>query len=117
MNTLIDEVYIDINRKFKAVKDRFFPLKVSWVNREVFIILAEGWIERMTEDELDWLTDYLDSFRAKYKVPIAFTTNSPEVVEDYVRRNKDYPKSAIDIQNFPPNPYPNNSNYFATIAV
>ena len=108
---LTDRLYNDIDDYFRD-KKRFFPLKVQLNRRkdgEYFgsVCMASGWIDRMNDEEQDWLGDKLRYYKDKFGINFSACADSWGGGDSiYKMENSDFPKHTSDYFNFPPNPFP-----------
>jgi hypothetical protein len=110
--TTTEKIYNEIGKEFKG---RFFPLKVVLDelngNYNMSICLAVGWMDRLSENEEDWLEELIDTTQeefSEYKnIYIGYlgdTFSKKRIV--FERQNDAFPKKSDDYMEFPKPPNP-----------
>lgn len=118
-NEEFDKIYTDIAERtfyelddhFHYDKNQFFPLKVSLEEYngkyDLTIALGLGWITRMSDDDIEWLSDYVYDLNAMFRKDnnfyAAFMGDGRKI---YNMQNDCFPKDSMDYMDFPPGRYP-----------
>ena len=123
-NEEFDKIYTDIAERtfyelddhFHYDKNQFFPLKVSLEEYngkyDLTIALGLGWITRMSDDDIEWLSDYVYDLNAMFRKDNNFYAafmgdgsrgGSRKI---YNMQNDCFPKDSMDYMDFPPGRYP-----------
>lgn len=123
-NEEFDTLYTDIAEKtfyelddhFHYDKNQFFPLKVTLEEYkgkyDLTIALGLGWVTRMSDDDIEWLSDYVydlnDEFKKDNNFYAAFMGDGSRggARQLFSMSNEYFPKDPMDYENFPPGTYP-----------
>lgn len=111
--TITERTFYELDDKFRLSGGRFFPLKVTLEeyngNYNLSILLALGWITRMSDDDIDWLHEYISELNQNKNLSAAFMGDSSGRIvarKLFSMQNKDFPNSSMDYLSFPEGPYP-----------
>lgn len=110
-----EQLFYELDDKFRIDPGVFFPLKLSLGEKNgdysLTIALAGGWIRRMSDDDIEWLSDRVTDLNNEYGKNNNFDAafmgdsfgNGRTVFE---MMNEDFPRSAMDYMGHPIGPYP-----------
>lgn len=118
-----DKIYTDIAERtfyelddhFHYDKNQFFPLKVSLEEYngryDLKIALGLGWITRMSDDDIDWLNEYVNDLNSMFKknnnfYAVFMGDSFGGGRKIYSIQNDYFPKQPNDYLNFPKGKYP-----------
>jgi hypothetical protein len=108
---IAERTFYELEEKF--CDNQFFPLKVTLEEHKgkynLTIALGLGWITRMSDDDIDWLNDYLSELNQNNNLHSSFMGDSSGRMSArklFFMKNNDFPKSSMDYLNFPPGKYP-----------
>lgn len=110
-----EQLFYELDDKFRIDPGVFFPLKVSLEERggnyDLTIALAGGWIRRMSDDDIEWLTDKIYDINKEYENNKNFYAafmgdggGNGRIVFEMM--NEDFPRDSRDYMNHPVGPYP-----------
>lgn len=110
-----EQLFYELDDRFRIDPSVFFPLKVCLEERsgryDLTIALAGGWIRRMSDDDIEWLSDRIVDLNNTYSKNDNFWAafmgdggGDGRIVFEMM--NEDFPRSSMDYMNHPVGPHP-----------
>jgi hypothetical protein len=111
-----EQLFYELDDKFRIDPGVFFPLKVCLEEMNgkyhITIALALGWITRLSDDDIEWLSDKVfdtnkqyESNKNFYVAFMGYGGGNGRMVFEMM--NEDFPRKSIDYMGHPVGPYPN----------
>ena len=112
-----EQIFYEIDDKFRHDMNQFFPLKVTLEeykgHYDLTIALALGWITRMSDDDIEWMSDRVYDLNKQFEKDnnfyVAFMGDSSGrggARKLFNMQNEDFPKESNDYLQFPEGRYP-----------
>lgn len=113
-----EQLFYELDDRFRIDPGVFFPIKLKLEERsgkyDLTIALAGGWIRRMSDDDIEWLSDRVTDMNNEYSKSDNFYAafmgdggGNGRIVFEMM--NEDFPRSSMDYMNHPQGPYPDRS--------
>jgi hypothetical protein len=110
-----EQLFYELDDKFRIDPGVFFPLKVRLEDRsgkyDLTIALALGWVKRLSDEDIEWLSDKLYDINKEYEGNKNFYAafmgdggGNGRVVFEMM--NEDFPRSSMDYMSHPVGPHP-----------
>ena len=111
-----EQLFYDLEDHFRYDKQQFFPIKIVLNKKnsgkyDLTIALGGGWVTRMSDEDIDYLNQLVNSMNDEYKkynnFYAVFCGDGFGLGEKLVDiQNECFPKTSMDYMNFPPGRYP-----------
>jgi len=110
-----EQLFYELDDKFRIDPGVFFPLKVCLEERngnyDLTVALALGWVRRLSDDDIEWLSDKIYDINKEYESSKNFYAafmgdggGNGRIVFEMM--NEDFPRSSRDYMGHPVGPYP-----------
>ena len=110
-----EQLFYELDDKFRIDPGVFFPIKLCLTERsdryDLTIALGIGWMTRMSDDDLEWMSNRITDLNNDYSKNNNFwaafmgdSFNSGRVVFEMM--NDDFPRTSMDYMSHPVGRYP-----------
>ena len=114
---IAEQIFYEIDDKFRHDMEQFFPLKVTLEeyngHYDLTIALAGGWITRMSDDDIEWMSDRVYDLNKQFEKNNNFyasfmgdSSGKGAARKLFYMQNEDFPNNPHDYLQFPRGKYP-----------
>lgn len=108
-----ERTFYELDDKFHQDMNQFFPLKVTLEEYKgdyyLTIALGLGWITRLSDDDIDWMHEYVNELNKNPNLYASFMGDSSGRVSArklFFMKNDCFPNSPMDYLDMPKGKYP-----------
>jgi len=110
---IAERTFYELDDKFRWDENQFFPLKVTLEeyqgNYDLTIALGGGWITRLSDEDINWMNEYVSELNQNPNLHASFMGDSSGRIGSkklFFMKNDCFPESPIDYMNMPRGRYP-----------